>query len=122
MNVFITMLVGGGVLLSGIARLADKVASRTTTPAGEVALAAQLGPIRYPRGGSSSTTSPCWPRRSPASRTRSSAGCFTARGTAADMRYVLYPLLLGVLAAGVLVMRDWRADGVLLDVVSMVDL
>lgn len=38
------------------------------------------------------------------------------------MRYVLYPLLLGVLAAGVLVMRDWRADGVLLDVVSMVDL
>lgn len=51
MNVFITMLVGGGVLLSGIAWLVDKVASRTTTPAGEVALAKQLGSIRYPRGG-----------------------------------------------------------------------
>ena len=49
--IFITMLVGGGVLLSGIAWLVDKVASRTTTPAGEVALAKQLGSIRYPRGG-----------------------------------------------------------------------
>lgn len=51
MNVFITMLVGGGVLLSGIAWIVDKIASKTTTPAGEVALAKQLGSIRYPRGG-----------------------------------------------------------------------
>lgn len=50
-NVFITMLVGGGVVLSGVAWLVDRVASRTTTPAGEVALAKQLGAIRYPRGG-----------------------------------------------------------------------
>lgn len=51
LNVFITMLVGGGVVLSGIAWLVDKVAARTTTPAGELHLARQLGAIRYPRGG-----------------------------------------------------------------------
>lgn len=50
-NVFITMLVGGGVLISGLAWLVDKVASRTTTPAGEAKLAQDLGRIRYPRGG-----------------------------------------------------------------------
>lgn len=51
MNVFITMLVGGGVLLSGLAWLVDRVASRTTTPAGEVRLARELGTITYPEGG-----------------------------------------------------------------------
>lgn len=51
MNVFITFLVGGGVILSGIAWLVDRVASNTTTPAGEETLARQLGPISYPRGG-----------------------------------------------------------------------
>lgn len=50
-NVFITMLVGGGVLLSGIAWLVDQIASRTTTPNGEARLARQLAPIRYSRGG-----------------------------------------------------------------------
>ena len=50
-NVFITFLVGGGVLLSGLAWLVDKVAAGTTTPAGEERLAAQLGRIQYPRGG-----------------------------------------------------------------------
>jgi hypothetical protein len=51
MNVFITMLVGGGVILSGLAWAVDKVASRTTTPAGEVRLARELGTITYPEGG-----------------------------------------------------------------------
>lgn len=50
-NVFITFLVGGGVLLSGIAWLVDRLAANTSTPAGEERLARQLGPISYPRGG-----------------------------------------------------------------------
>jgi hypothetical protein len=50
-NVFITFIVGGGLILSGIAWMVDRVAARTSTPAGERRLAAQLGPISYPRGG-----------------------------------------------------------------------
>ncbi len=50
-NVFITFLVGGGVILSGLAWIADKVASTTATPAGEEQIARQLGGISYPRGG-----------------------------------------------------------------------
>ena len=50
-NVFITFLVGGGVILSGVAWVVDRVASKTSTPAGEQKLASQLGPISYPRGG-----------------------------------------------------------------------
>lgn len=50
-GVFITMLVGGGVLLSGLAWLVDRVASRTTTSGGEAQLARELGRIRYPSGG-----------------------------------------------------------------------
>jgi hypothetical protein len=50
-NVFITFLVGGGVLLSAVAWVVDRVASTTSTPAGEDRLARQLGPISYPRGG-----------------------------------------------------------------------
>ncbi len=50
-NVFITFLVGGGVLLSGIAWLVDKLAAGTSSPVGEQRLARQLGPISYPRGG-----------------------------------------------------------------------
>jgi hypothetical protein len=51
MNVFITFLVGGGVLLSGLAWVADKIGAKTYTPAGEEKLARQLGSISYPRGG-----------------------------------------------------------------------
>jgi hypothetical protein len=51
MNVFITFLVGGGIILSGIAWVVDRIASNTTTPAGEEKLARHLGPISYPRGG-----------------------------------------------------------------------
>ena len=51
LNVFVTFLVGGGVILSVIAWFVDRVASKTTTPAGERRLAAELGPISYPRGG-----------------------------------------------------------------------
>jgi hypothetical protein len=51
MNVFITFLVGGGVLLSGIAWIVDRVASKTSSPVGEERLARQLYPISYPSGG-----------------------------------------------------------------------
>jgi len=51
MNVFITFLVGGGVLLSGLAWVADRLGAKTYTPAGEEKLARQLGSISYPRGG-----------------------------------------------------------------------
>jgi hypothetical protein len=51
LNVFITFLVGGGVLLSGIAWVVDRVASKTSSPAGEERLARQLYPISYPSGG-----------------------------------------------------------------------
>ena len=51
MNVFITFLVGGGIILSGLAWLVDRISANTTTPAGEEKLAGQLGPISYPRGG-----------------------------------------------------------------------
>jgi hypothetical protein len=50
-NVFITFIVGGGLILSGIAWMVDRIAARTSTPAGEQRLAAELGPISYPRGG-----------------------------------------------------------------------
>jgi hypothetical protein len=50
-NVFITFLVGGGVLLSGIAWMVDKVASKSSSPVGEERLARQLNPISYPTGG-----------------------------------------------------------------------
>lgn len=51
MNVFVTFLVGGGVLLSLIAWVVDRIASATATPVGEQRLARQLGRISYPRGG-----------------------------------------------------------------------
>lgn len=50
-NVFITFLVGGGVLLSAAAWLVDRVAARTTTPVREARLARQLTALGYPRGG-----------------------------------------------------------------------
>ena len=50
-NVFITFLVGGGIILSGIAWVVDRVASTPSTPVGEERLARELGNISYPRGG-----------------------------------------------------------------------
>ena len=50
-NVFITMLVGGGVVLSGLAWVLDRVASRTTTSVREGALVADLRRIAYPTDG-----------------------------------------------------------------------
>jgi hypothetical protein len=51
MSVFITFLVGGGVVLSAIAWLVDRVASNTSTPDAEARLAARLASISYPAGG-----------------------------------------------------------------------
>lgn len=51
MNVFITFLVGGGIVISALAWVVDRIAGNTATPAGEVRLARQLGEISYPRGG-----------------------------------------------------------------------
>jgi len=51
LGVFITFLVGGGVVLSGMAWLVDRVAARTTTTLGEDDLARRLARISYPRGG-----------------------------------------------------------------------
>lgn len=50
-NVFITFLVGGGIVLSALAWLVDRIASNTSTAVGEERLAAELGPISYPGGG-----------------------------------------------------------------------
>jgi hypothetical protein len=50
-NVFITMVVGGGVLLSGLAWVVDKVASLTTDRGREASLAKDLEAIRYPPDG-----------------------------------------------------------------------
>ena len=51
LNVFITFLVAGGVLLSGVAWLVDQLGSRTANPIGEERLAEKLGLISYPDGG-----------------------------------------------------------------------
>lgn len=50
-NVFITMLVGDGVVLSGLAWVLDKVAARTTTSLEEGRLAGDLSRIAYPDDG-----------------------------------------------------------------------
>jgi hypothetical protein len=49
-NVFITMVVGGGVLLSGLAWVVDKIATKTAVPSGERHLAKDLGSIAMPSG------------------------------------------------------------------------
>lgn len=50
-NVFITMVVSGGILLSGLAWLLDKVAASTTTSLQEGRLAGDLTRIAYPGDG-----------------------------------------------------------------------
>jgi len=50
-NVFITFVVAGGVLVSGVAWIVDRIAANTSTPVGEERLARSLGAIRYPSGG-----------------------------------------------------------------------
>jgi hypothetical protein len=51
LNVFITFIVAGGVLLSGVAWMVDRIASKTSSPAGEQKLGRQLTRISYPSGG-----------------------------------------------------------------------
>jgi hypothetical protein len=51
MNVFITFLVGGGIILSGAAWVFDKVGAKTSNQVGEQRLARQLDTIAYPKGG-----------------------------------------------------------------------
>lgn len=51
LNVFITFLIGGGVIISGIAWMVDRIASKTSSPAGEQRLGRQLESISYPSGG-----------------------------------------------------------------------
>jgi hypothetical protein len=51
LNVFITFLVGGGVVLSVLAWLVDRIASHTATPTLEQRLVSRMEPISYPRGG-----------------------------------------------------------------------
>lgn len=50
-NVFITMVVSGGIVLSGLAWLLDKVAANTTTSLQEGRLAGDLTRIAYPSDG-----------------------------------------------------------------------
>lgn len=50
-NVFITMVVSGGILLSGLAWLLDKLAANTTTSLQEGRLAGDLTEIAYPADG-----------------------------------------------------------------------
>ena len=50
-HVFVTFLVGGGVLLSGVAWLVDRAASVTATPVREQRLARRLTAIAYPPDG-----------------------------------------------------------------------
>ncbi len=49
-NVFITLVVGGGVLLSGGAWVLDRIASHTVDPGRESQLADELVSIAYPDG------------------------------------------------------------------------
>ncbi|HET8931088.1 MAG TPA: hypothetical protein VFN21_10565 [Acidimicrobiales bacterium] len=50
-HVFIMFLVGGGVVLSGVAWVVDRVAGATITPDRERRLTEDLTEIAYPRGG-----------------------------------------------------------------------
>ena len=49
-GVFVPVLMGAGILLSGLAWLVERIASRTATPALEHGLAARLGALGLPDG------------------------------------------------------------------------
>lgn len=51
LSVFITFLVGGGVVLSAVAWTIDRIAAHSSTPRGESRLAQRLSEVSYPRGG-----------------------------------------------------------------------
>ena len=51
MNVFVPVLMGAGVLLSGIAWVVERIARATVTPVAEKGLAAQLGTLALPADG-----------------------------------------------------------------------
>jgi hypothetical protein len=51
MNVFVPVLMGAGVLLSGIAWVVERLARATVTPMAEKGLAAQLGTLALPADG-----------------------------------------------------------------------
>jgi hypothetical protein len=50
-NVFITFIVGGGLIIAAIAWMVDRIASKTSTALAEQRLAADLQSIAYPTGG-----------------------------------------------------------------------
>jgi hypothetical protein len=50
-NVFVTMILGGGVLISGVLWIVDKVAGQSVTTSREGKLALQLSAIAFPRDG-----------------------------------------------------------------------
>jgi len=51
MNVFVPVLMGAGVLMSGLAWLVERLARATVTPVAEKGLASQLGTLALPAGG-----------------------------------------------------------------------
>ena len=51
LGVFITFLVGGGIIVSGAAWVVDRLGAKTSTPIAEDLLADKLGLISYPPGG-----------------------------------------------------------------------
>jgi hypothetical protein len=50
-NVFITFIVGGGLLIAAVAWLVDRIAAKTSTALAEERLAAELRSIAYPPSG-----------------------------------------------------------------------
>ncbi len=51
LGVFITLLLGGGIIVSGLAWVVEKVAGNTAAPAMEHDLASRLSTIAFPSGG-----------------------------------------------------------------------
>lgn len=51
MNVFLTVLLGGGVVVSGLAWVIDRVAHRTAGKRADRQLAEELGELAFPEGG-----------------------------------------------------------------------